>query len=277
METPTPLQRYRTHTWRPSILGVCLLATSFWAILEIASRRQTLAWDGSLVVRVVPLLDPSLSQIEFVDSFLEVTDQSARLAGLGQWLQAEYARHTSQPLQALRWDISDAQPVSAPPPRVSPESTGLVSRWWSTERFLSYFQHNAPEQRHGPVASTIYVYFYPTSERHRFSGQSVACDRSKSAFVFVPTDSNTSPFYLALLAHELCHTLGATDKYRGDSSVYPEGYVEPTQSPRFPQEHAEIMALSIPFAPGQEAQVTSLQDCRIGAATARELGWVESR
>ena len=49
----------------------------------------------------------------------------------------------------------------------------------------------------------------------------------------------------AIVAHELCHPLGATDKYDG-VSVWPQGYVEPDREPRYPQRKAEIMALGKP-------------------------------
>ena len=76
-----------------------------------------------------------------------------------------------------------------------------------------------------------------------------------------------------LLAHEVCHTLGATDKYREKLCVFPEGFAEPEASPLYPQDHAEIMALGIPLAPGREARVESLSDCVIGKMTAEEIGW----
>ena len=59
-------------------------------------------------------------------------------------------------------------------------------------------------------------------------------------FVFVPVDETTRGYYLAWLAYELCHTIGETDKYRGDFSVFPQGYAAPERLPLFPQTHSEI-------------------------------------
>ena len=47
-----------------------------------------------------------------------------------------------------------------------------------------------------------------------------------------------------VIAHEILHTLGASDKYdpATRAPLFPIGYAEPEREPRFPQEFAEIMA-----------------------------------
>jgi len=47
-----------------------------------------------------------------------------------------------------------------------------------------------------------------------------------------------------VVAHELLHTLGATDKYdpATDAPLFPDGFGDPQQEPRYPQARAEIMA-----------------------------------
>ena len=47
-----------------------------------------------------------------------------------------------------------------------------------------------------------------------------------------------------VIAHELLHTLGATDKYRpaDDAPRFPDGYGDPQQVPLYPQRTAELMA-----------------------------------
>ena len=47
-----------------------------------------------------------------------------------------------------------------------------------------------------------------------------------------------------VMAHELLHTLGATDKYdpASDAPRFPEGYGDPRQVPLYPQQFAELMA-----------------------------------
>ena len=47
-----------------------------------------------------------------------------------------------------------------------------------------------------------------------------------------------------VIAHEILHTLGATDKYDPQSlaPLFPIGYAEPERKPLYPQSFAEIMA-----------------------------------
>ena len=78
-----------------------------------------------------------------------------------------------------------------------------------------------------------------------------------------------------VIAHEMLHTLGATDKYdpSDDAPQYPDGYGDPRQQPLFPQLKGEIMAGRVMVSPHRWAQIPSLADAVIGPATAREIHW----
>lgn len=78
-----------------------------------------------------------------------------------------------------------------------------------------------------------------------------------------------------VIAHELLHTLGATDKYdpRTDQPLYPDGYAKPEATPRYPQRYAEIMAGRIPLSPTDSVVPASLNVAVVGAVTAREIHW----
>lgn len=78
-----------------------------------------------------------------------------------------------------------------------------------------------------------------------------------------------------IIAHELLHTLGATDKYdpRDDAPRFPDGYGDPSQNPLYPQSHAELMAGRRMLAPGTWVQVDDLGEVVIGPATAAEIRW----
>jgi len=78
-----------------------------------------------------------------------------------------------------------------------------------------------------------------------------------------------------VIAHELLHTLGATDKYAPDSNLprFPDGYAEPQRSPRHPQTFAEIMGGRIPIDESRADIPDSLGLTLIGPVTAAEIGW----
>jgi hypothetical protein len=79
-----------------------------------------------------------------------------------------------------------------------------------------------------------------------------------------------------VIAHELLHTLGATDKYdpRTNQPVFPDGYADPQRQPALPQEYAEIMAGRVPVTADRAEMPDGLDAVLIGAKTAREINWV---
>lgn len=80
-----------------------------------------------------------------------------------------------------------------------------------------------------------------------------------------------------VIAHELLHTFGATDKYdpATNQPLFPDGYAEPNAQPRLPQTLAEIMAGRIPLSPTQAETPRGLDETVIGAQTAREISWLK--
>ena len=78
-----------------------------------------------------------------------------------------------------------------------------------------------------------------------------------------------------VIAHELLHTVGATDKYAADNEpIFPIGYADPMRSPLYPQNKAEIMTARIPLSATSSRMADSLDQCTIGEQTAREINWL---
>jgi hypothetical protein len=79
-----------------------------------------------------------------------------------------------------------------------------------------------------------------------------------------------------VIAHELLHTVGATDKYdpRTNQPAFPDGYAEPEREPRLPQAYAEIMAGRTPVSESEADMPLSLEHVLIGTKTAREINWL---
>jgi hypothetical protein len=79
-----------------------------------------------------------------------------------------------------------------------------------------------------------------------------------------------------IIAHEIMHTVGASDKYdpKSGQPIYPDGYAEPKLKPRYPQSKAEIMGGRIPLSQ-KDAQIPrSLKQVVVGQQTAIEIGWL---
>jgi hypothetical protein len=78
-----------------------------------------------------------------------------------------------------------------------------------------------------------------------------------------------------VIAHELLHTVGATDKYdlATDQPLDPAGYGDPGQQPLFPQMRAEIMAVRRALSPQESEMPRNLASEVVGPATALEVHW----
>jgi hypothetical protein len=81
-----------------------------------------------------------------------------------------------------------------------------------------------------------------------------------------------------VIAHEILHTLGASDKYDVESlaPLFPTGYAEPEREPRFPQQFTEIMAGRYAVNPSRFEMPQSLDEVVVGEATAVEIRWVRN-
>jgi hypothetical protein len=78
-----------------------------------------------------------------------------------------------------------------------------------------------------------------------------------------------------VIAHELLHTVGATDKYNfaDDAPRFPDGYGDAAQKPLYPQLTAELMAGRRMLAPDKWQQALSLDEVVIGPFSALEIRW----
>lgn len=77
-----------------------------------------------------------------------------------------------------------------------------------------------------------------------------------------------------IVTHELLHTLGASDKYDHNGYPrFPEGFGDPQQNPRYPQQFAEIMAGRTALSENQASIPVSLDHIVIGEQTAQEIHW----
>ena len=79
-----------------------------------------------------------------------------------------------------------------------------------------------------------------------------------------------------VVAHELLHTLGATDKYDPATNrpIYPSGYAQPRRTPRLPQTKAELMGGRLPISEHDARIPAGLHEVVIGPDTAYEIGWL---
>ncbi|MCC6897900.1 MAG: hypothetical protein IT377_02935 [Polyangiaceae bacterium] len=256
---------------RVGLLVAVLAVVLLWAWNDVRRRKARTEWKQTVQVALVLLrrgaVDPA-----------SVAELKARTRELEARLAQEMARHrgTSEPVP-FAFTVYGPIDVGAPPPRPTGDELGALAKhaWDSWQYFRDVDQRAAVEWR--AADSRIYLVLQaPASEgKKTVEGQSEQGGRVGS--VEVELDSSMVDFALFVAAHELFHTLGATDKYDalGRARV-PDGLPEPDRAPLYPQAAAEIMARNRVVAPGNERPPDTLAELSVGPATAREIGWLSA-
>jgi hypothetical protein len=106
--------------------------------------------------------------------------------------------------------------------------------------------------------------------------RSTALRRGLIAVARVFASRESSGSNQVVMAHELLHTLGSTDKYSLETNqpLYPHGYAAPDARPLLPQAKAELMAGRIPVSTSSAIIPESLAQTVVGPATAMEIRWL---
>ncbi len=165
------------------------------------------------------------------------------------------------------------RPMPAPPP--APGWFG-VARWSLAMRWFT-FRLGLGSNR--PTPDIRVFARYHTATAQPVLDNSVALRKNMLAIANVFAARNMRGSNQVVIAHELLHTLGATDKYNPATNLplLPLGVAEPHRKPLLPQRTAELMAGRIPIDPATAEIPASLQQVTIGPITAWEIGWLDTR
>lgn len=182
--------------------------------------------------------------------------------------------------EAASWDLPLRRPVEvvvAPevyetPPTPPVNGNVLAIMWWSLRfRFWAWRMDQLEDV--APDIRIFVVYHTPVAGKRL--AHSVGLEKGLLGIANVFADTRQAQRNNVVIAHEILHTLGATDKYdeRG-RPVYPQGYAEPDRKPLHPQLVAEIMAGRIPKSLGRTIIPPGLDYCVIGEISAQEINWL---
>ncbi|MFW5432704.1 MAG: hypothetical protein ACKE5M_06780 [Methylophilaceae bacterium] len=184
--------------------------------------------------------------------------------------------------EAKRYDLGMRRPVAiqlgdevedvppAPPPSGGSKVQAII---WSL-KFRWFAWNNTPKVAVKPDIR-LYLLFYDPQVHNKLS-HSTALNKGRIGRVNLFGDSKNTKKNLVVTAHELLHTLTASDKYDLSTGqpIYPDGYADPEKTPRYPQYFAELMGGYVPISETSKKIPASLKETLIGYKTAREIGWV---
>lgn len=268
-EAPKKPRSRRFFYVRVGVLLAILAGVLLWGWRDVRSRRARNAWDHTLTVAIL------LVRLEPIDD-VAVAALRKQLPALEDRLSAELARYRPGAPHPFRFELKDPVDGTAPPP--APASDGPVDLAKYAYALDSYV--GDVDKRAGLDASLYDVRIYVSLRRPRQAEVTLAEGRSQQGGrigiveVELDTDAEGAHLPLVVVAHELMHTLGATDKYDASGrTLVPLGLAEPDRVPVFPQRYAEVMARNRPISATVEKVPESFAQIAVGPVTAREIRW----
>lgn len=258
----------RQITFKMVRIAILLLVLLIVALQTWATRYRTTRWTAPLFVAIYPIAaDDSETTRAYV---------AALSAADFQPIDRFFAR------EASRYGVAAREPVrtrfraelhAQPPPRAA--GAGVLGNvLWSLQLRYWAWRVSVNGGGHDPEDVQIFVLYHDPAESPVLP-HSLGLERGLIGVVYAfaaPWMNGTND---VVIAHELLHTLGASDKYdfADDSPRFPDGYGDPRQVPLYPQRTAELMAGRRMLAADRWEQATDLASVVIGPASAREIRW----
>jgi len=162
--------------------------------------------------------------------------------------------------------------LSRPPPARDQGAGMLGTLWWSLK--LRAYAWRQTRNGNEPEDIRVFVLYHdPTGTRTLPHSSGLEKGLIGVVHGFARNDMDGSNN--VVIAHEILHTLGATDKYdpATDGPRFPDGYGDPGQVPLYPQRKAELMGGRRMIDAHHWEQPESLADVVIGPQSAGEIGW----
>jgi hypothetical protein len=248
-------------------IAVLLLILLFVALNTYFDRVYSTDWDIPLRVAAFPINGDGTAAAERYIQTLRVEDFLA----LENFFAEEARRYGVKLERPLRFTL--APPIRQLPPMLAPGSGRLSIAWWSLR--MRYWAWRVPVTAPGASPDIQLFVLYHDPQHSPSLPHSVGLQKGLFAIANVFAERDSAGSNDTVIAHELLHTLGATDKYDPvtNQPLYPPGFAEPQREPRYPQSFAELMAGRIPVTPQSAEMPESLDQVLIGWATALEINW----
>jgi hypothetical protein len=190
-------------------------------------------------------------------------------ADIGSFLEREVARYGVKHAPAM--DVTVLPELAQKPPAPPRDGSVLKVMAWSLKlRWWVYRQSDGWLPQPGRIKLFL---LYHAPEDGVALEHSLGLQKGLIGVVHVFADPAQAAQNNIVIAHELLHTLGASDKYEaGGMPRYPEGYAEPDLPQSALRREAEIMAGRLVGVRGDPVMPPGLARCVVGPLTAYEIG-----
>ena len=229
-------------------------------------EKRDLDWTTDLYVGVYPV---NADNSPKVSAYLR-TLTTADFLKLDDYFAEEAAQYQLSILRPIKVKLGP-EVLDVPP---APPQNGKVLDIiiWSLQFRWFAWQHS-PAMAVKPKIRLYMLFYDPVL--HPVLSHSTALSKGRIGRVNVFGDASYAKQNLVIVAHELLHALGATDKYDLQTTLpnYPDGFAEPNKVPLYPQSFAELMAGRIAVSRTQAEIPKNINVTLIGKKTAQEIGW----
>jgi len=246
------------------LLGVLVAAAGLTWLEQFMVR----SWQAPLDVAVVPINGDGSAQAAETIRTLQASD----FDDINAFLERETARYGVK--QSPVMQVTLLPELKQKPPAPPRDGSLLKTVFWSLQlRWWVYQQSDAWLPQLGTIK--LFVLYHAPQDGVALE-HSLGLQKGLIGVVHAFADFRQIRQNNIVIAHELLHTLGATDKYdAGGMPIYPQGYAEPELPQSLPRHEAEIMAGRLVNAAGRLVMPPSLEQCVIGAMTAHEINFDE--
>lgn len=232
------------------------------------SAQNATDWQETLWVTVYPINGDGLKTTANYISDLDDSD----FVSIEKFMAREAKRYSVNIEKPVRMTLG--KEIREKPPKPPFDSNFLRIGAWSLE--LRWWTRQATRDQAGaPPDIKLFLVYYDPKVTAALE-HSVGLQKGRMGIVNVFASQNMAATNNFVIAHEMLHTLGASDKYGppGMLPAFPEGYGEPDKIPLYPQTVAELMGGRIVLSDEEAVMPDSLSEARIGPESALEIRWI---
>lgn len=252
--------------WRRLRILILLLILLVVALNTYFDRVYTTDWNIPLRVAAYPInADDRLATEQYIRQL-----PADALQGIEAFFEEEAKEHGLQMERPIRMTL--LPPLAGKPPPLDRRASTLTTLLWSLR--MRYWAWRVDDPPGAAPDIKLFILFHDPAVSPSVP-HSVGLQKGLFGVVHVFADAGMKGSNDVVIAHELLHTLGATDKYdlRSNQPAHPHGFAEPNREPLYPQSFAELMGGRIPVSSAESTTPESLQQVIVGATTAMEIGW----
>ncbi len=251
-----------TFSWKNLRILILLLILFIVAVNAWRDKQQN--WQAPVFVALYPLnADGSVETQQYIQQLSTQDYQEI----------ADYLQQQAQSYQKnIHIYFKLGQQVEQLAPKVPESSSVFDAIVWSL-KFRYYAWQQKQDLGIQPQLSLFLNYYDP--QRYKMLKHSTALQNGRIGVVNVFASDKQNAQNNIVIAHEMLHAFGASDKYDLSTGqpIYPQGYGNPLQQPRYPQMTAELMGGQRVLTATSYKMPNSLGQVVIGEATALEIGW----